>query len=231
MITSDSDALAVAALGGRAVHSDFLAPEDSSQLVARLRQVDAIGVSPHGGFPGAERRRVSVFPSHIPEASPRFVGVFLSGLDPDQVARWLAAQRIRAGYVGDLIEHQDGVTVIATHPLPSGFEAKAPDDLDPLEVPVERAVSGFRSEATVIVPSLRVDALGAKAFKVSRTYFAKGVAAGNVLLNGVRATKGSSAAAGDELFARGLGWLEVQRTAGETRRGRHKVEVVVLRRR
>ena len=40
-----------------------------------------------------------------------------------------------------------------------------------------------------------------------------------------------TAAAGDELFARGLGWLEVQRSAGETRRGRHKVEVVVLRRR
>ena len=41
-------------------------------------------------------------------------------------------------------------------------------------------MTGKRLEA--IVPSLRVDVLGARAFKVSRAYFAKGVAAGRVIL-------------------------------------------------
>ena len=70
---------------------------------------------------------------------------------------------------------------------------------------------------------LRVDALGAKAFGVSRSYFAKGISAGNVLLNGVRATKSSDAEAGDEIYAEGLGRFYISQVQGETKKGNRKV--------
>jgi RNA-binding protein YlmH len=91
------------------------------------------------------------------------------------------------------------------------------------EVPLERVASGSRKRLLVIVPSLRVDALGAKAFNVSRSYFSKGISAGNVTINGKRAEKSSSAEAGDEIYAETIGRMYVASVQGETRRGNLKV--------
>ena len=98
------------------------------------------------------------------------------------------------------------------------------------EVAVERVASGSRKRNTVIVPSLRVDALGAKAFNVSRSYFSKGIAAGNVTVNGQKAGKSSNAEAGDEVYAEGLGRFSVGSVQGETRRGNLKVDLEVEKR-
>lgn len=80
-----------------------------------------------------------------------------------------------------------------------------------------------------VVPSLRVDVLGARAFGVSRSYFAKGVAAGRVSVNGERAGKSATAAAGDEVFAAGLGRFYIVAETGATRRGNPKVTLRVER--
>jgi len=86
---------------------------------------------------------------------------------------------------------------------------------------------GKRTRQVVVVPSLRVDALGAKAFRVSRAYFSKGVAGGRVSVNGVRAGKSSSAGPGDEVYAEGLGRFTVLTVQGETKKGNLKVELEV----
>jgi RNA-binding protein YlmH len=72
-----------------------------------------------------------------------------------------------------------------------------------------------------------VDAIGAKGFRASRSWFTKGIAAGNVRINGERATKGSEAAPGDEIWAEGLGWVRVESVEGETRRGNLKAVLTV----
>lgn len=79
----------------------------------------------------------------------------------------------------------------------------------------------------VIVPSLRVDVLGARAFKVSRAYFAKGVAAGRVSLSGAPAGKSSSVEIGQEVVARGLGSFSLRSINGETRKENLKVTLEV----
>ena len=56
-----------------------------------------------------------------------------------------------------------------------------------------------------VVPSLRVDALGAKAFRVSRSFFRKGIEAGNVTVNGSAVGKSGVVAEADEVYADGLG--------------------------
>lgn len=83
---------------------------------------------------------------------------------------------------------------------------------------------------TAIVPSLRVDVLGARAFKVSRAYFAKGVAAGRVHVDGADAAtagKATVAALGDRVVADGLGSFMVVSVDGTTRKGNLKVTLRV----
>ncbi len=88
-------------------------------------------------------------------------------------------------------------------------------------------MGGEARSLTAIVPSLRVDVLGARAFKVSRAYFAKGVAAGNVLIGGERAGKSASVEEGQEVEAVGLGRFRLASVDGTTRRDNLKVTISV----
>lgn len=80
-----------------------------------------------------------------------------------------------------------------------------------------------------MVPSLRVDVLGARAFGVSRSYFAKGVAAGSVSLRGSRASHAATLEVGDEVEAKTLGKFKLVSVDGTTRRGNYKVSLAVRR--
>ena len=88
-------------------------------------------------------------------------------------------------------------------------------------------VGGDARTLTAVVPSLRVDVLGARAFKVSRAYFAKGVAAGNVLVGGAKAGKSASIEEGQEVHAVGLGRFRLVSVDGTTRRENLKVTLTV----
>jgi len=76
---------------------------------------------------------------------------------------------------------------------------------------------------------LRVDVLGARAFGVSRSYFAKGMQAGRVSVAGKVASHATTIAAGDEVVARGLGRFVLASDDGATRRGNRKVSLQVFR--
>jgi len=86
-----------------------------------------------------------------------------------------------------------------------------------------------RRELSAVVPSLRVDVLGARAFKVSRAYFAKGVAAGRVSVAGKTAGRSTMLQPGDRAVARGLGAFELLSVDGETRAGNWHVSLAVER--
>lgn len=229
---ADREELVEAALGGRVAHSGFQAAEASSAL---RRAVIAAGaaVTVTGGFPGAKRRVVTAHPSHIPEAAPQFVGLYLPGLEPAKAADALSGSRVDERWCGDVVAHQDGVSVVTLDPPDEPVLRAFREVLaragggEPEPVPLERVAAGASREDQVVVPSLRVDALGAKGFRTSRSWFTKGIAGGNVYLNGDAASKGSEAAVGDEIYARGLGWIRVEDVEGETRRGNVKVRLTV----
>ena len=218
--------LFAAANGGRVASSGFLTPTDSSELAAALRG-RGVAVSVGGGFPAALRRVVSAHPQHIPEALPPFAAVTFDGRSADEVGRLLRSSNVADTAVGDLVTHQDGVSLMLLAPPAEALLTAAAGGV---VVAIERVAGGSRRHLQVIVPSLRVDALGAKAFRVSRTYFARGISGGNVYLNGQRVGKGGSAVAGDEIFADGLGWLRLTAVDGETKRGNLRVVVEVERR-
>jgi hypothetical protein len=169
---------------------------------------------------------VTAHPEQIPRPLPPFAAVYRSDTSLDALERQLAATRIGDEAIGDRIAHRDGVSMIVLDPPPPALLAP-PFGAEP--VPIERAATGSVRSLQLVVPALRVDALGAKALRVSRSYFAKGIAAGNVYLNGERVAKGGTASAGDELYADGLGWLRLVAVEGETRRGNLRVGVEVER--
>lgn len=224
---NDVKDLIAAARAGRVVHTGFLEPNDAAALVAKLRQAD-VSVHVSGGYPGAKRRVITVFPEHIPEADTPLVGLYVADAHDADELRVALRRNFNAEAMGDIIEHQDGLTAIvlrdAAKENPVTVRGKT---FDTNIVELQKVATGSSKRQSTIVPALRVDALGAKAFGVSRSYFAKGVAAGNVFVNGQKATKSTDAEAGDEIYAEGLGRFSVVSVQGETRKGNLKITLDV----
>ena len=223
---TDFDRLERAARGGRVAHTDFLDPDKAAALAARLRGA-GVGVNAEGGVTGARRRVLTAFPEHIPEASTPLSAVYVAGAPSEgDLLAALRAAGVAKDAIGDVVSHQDGLSVVL---LPAAMETALrithvsghPTTVQ--ETDVARLARGRTQQQQVIVPSLRVDVLGAKAFRVSRAYFAKGVAGGRVSLNGLVAGKASSAEMGDEIYAEGLGRFTILEVQGETRKGNVKV--------
>ena len=212
---------------GRVLHTGFLEPNETAALVAKLRQAE-VSVNVSGGYPGAKRRVVAAFPENIPEADTPLTALYVAEVHDADELRVGLRRNFAADALGDIIEHQDGLSVVvlrdAAKENPVTVRGKT---YEVKMVELGKVVSGSRKRQSAIVPALRVDALGAKAFGVSRSYFAKGVAAGNVFVNGQKANKSTDAEAGDEVYAEGLGRFSVVSVQGETRKGNLRITIDV----
>lgn len=221
------EGLLAAARGGRVASSGFLPPREADAAIARLRAA-GVGVSVDGGVAGAERRIVTAHPAEVPTAGPRLAAVrFPDAFDPDDLRAALRAAGIDGGALGDARVEDPGVAIVTTAAaLDSVLRARV-GARPALEVPLTTWPAARERTRAAVVPSLRVDALGARAFGVSRAYFAKGIAAGRVHVNGRTVSKSAEAAQGDEVWADGLGRFRVSAVHGETRRGNLKVTIEV----
>lgn len=217
--------LEAAARGGRVAHTGFMEPDDAARLAAQLRDA-GVGVEAEGGVTGAKRRVLTAYPDHIPGATTPLAALYIGGAPSEgDLLATLRATGVERDDIGDVIAHQDGLSVIV---LPRAKDTVlrlthvGGRPVSVQETELSRLARGRQRQQQVVVPSLRVDVLGAKAFRVSRAYFAKGVAGGRVSLNGSVAGKASSAEAGDEIYAEGLGRFTVLEVQGETRKGNVK---------
>jgi RNA-binding protein YlmH len=229
-LVADFERLLEAALGGRVAHTGFLDPHHSARLMSLLAD-RSISARAWGGFPGARRRVVTAFPSHVPEAGTPLAAVYLEGFSDQRAALGaLTAAGLPRELLGDAVAHQEGISLVTFDPPDERLTSLASLDgrpVSPRLVPLARAAAGNARTVSSVVPSLRVDVLGAKGFRVSRSYFAKGIAGGKVSVNGRPAGKSSSAEVGDEIYAEGLGRLRLLSIDGETRRGNVKVSLEV----
>lgn len=228
--TDTKNDLLAAVRGGRVASTGFLMPDDAARLAANLREAQA-GVYVSGGYPGAKRRVVTAFPEHIPEAHEPLTAIYYAGVrDEDVLRAALELHGVSREALGDAILHQDGLSLIllaSSKDQALSLRTVEGRPVSPQEVPLQHLSSSKARKVTIIVPALRVDTLGAKAFGVSRSYFSKGIASGKVSVNGQKAGKASSAEPGDEVYAAGLGRFVIARVQGETRKGNLKVEVEV----
>lgn len=222
--------LAAAARGGKVASSGFLEPDEADRLAAELRS-QGVAVSVTGGYRGARRRVVTSHPEQLPTAGPALTALYAPGLsDPQALQAALRRHGLEAGAIGDALSYQDGVGVVVKRQVKEAvlsLRTLGGLELHWQEVALTHLDSGSAKRWQVIVPALRLDALGAKAFRVSRAYFSKGIAGGKVSINGQPAHKASVVSAGDEIFADGLGRFRLLSVTGETRRGNLKVELLV----
>lgn len=223
----DSRHLEQAARGGRVVSTGFLNPEDVAKLAAELRE-HGVSVNLEGGYNGARRRALTAFPEHIPEASVALSAIYIAGVDDEADLR-VALERVSsADAIGDVVAHQDGLSAVVLKSVTAEvltLTRVGRQDVKPQLIDIEHLAKGSNKQQMIIVPSLRVDTLGAKAFNVSRSYFSKGIAGGKVSINGKPAGKSSSAEVGDEIYAEGIGRLSVLEVLGQTKKGNVKVMV------
>ena len=224
-------ALVAQARGGRVVRTPFV---EAETLDRRLLQGDELRHHIAGGFPDARRVVLTLYPAHIPDVDAGVTVFKLSfaapGWDVQDVAVALRSLELPENLLGELREERGHFLLAAT-----GRAVKVLDGLSELggrELAVEElgAAAGRGSKTReVVVPSMRVDVVGAKGFGVSRAYFQQGVEAGKVRLNGQPARASSDIREGDSLSAEGLGRIDFKRVVNETRRGNYKVELEIHR--
>lgn len=202
------------ARGGRVVQTGFLDPEDQALLEAKARE-EGLKVAFFGGFPLAERKVAVLHPPEVPGVQDP-VGVYLLEKEPPDLGEAM----------GDVEAWEGGYLVALLPQVRKALEEAGFALLPPPEGALRQARERVR---TLVVPSLRVDAVGARGFGVSRSYFAQGVKAGKVRLRGKVASPKEEMAPGDLLLAEGLGALRLLEVLGKTVRGNYKIRVEVER--
>ncbi|RDI96064.1 RNA-binding protein [Meiothermus sp. QL-1] len=213
------------ARGGRVVQTPFLEAEELEEL-RRLALAEGLRLEAFGGLPMASRRVAVLYPPHIPAVSDPTLVLFVPFEGELETVEDRLRGLLEPGLLGDLEEVAGGALLVT---LPKGLKALEAAGLGVRPAAPEELPKTHERVRSVVVPSLRVDVVGARGFGVSRAYFAQGVKAGKVRLRGRMATGSDELAEGDRLLAEGLGVLVVRRVLGQTRRGNLKVELEVER--
>ena len=223
--------LVAQARGGRVVRTPFL---DGDDIDRRLLTGDDLNHRIAGGFPDARRVILTLHPAHIPDVDS---GVQVYRVTPEDAAPHWDAQdfsvqlrrlELNEEQLGDLREDRGDFLIAATGKAAQTLAALT--ELGGRQVtvqPVGESAGKSSKVREVVVPSMRVDVVGAKGFGVSRAYFQQGIDGGKVRLNGAPARASSEIREGDSLSADGLGRIDFKRVVNETRRGNFKVELDV----
>lgn len=219
----------------KAVASDFLDPHERHVAQSVLGSLREISFRAYGGYPKAERQRLLIFPEY---ESPEYLdepiavlAIAAGGAAGELGHRDCLGAILGLGLdrskVGDIVTVTGGFQVVVAEEI-AGFVTgqltrvgKVPvrvELIDPeqLEVEPERV-----KEMRVTVASLRLDAVAALGFGVSRTRMAREIKAERVKLNWkpVR-DPDRDVAPGDVVSIRGRGRVVVAEVEGTTRKGR-----------
>lgn len=218
------ESLIAQARGGRVVRSDFI-----SVLSIDRRLLADVSHKIAGGFPDADQVVLTLYPEHIPHIDSG-VKVLRLSTELEAADVKVALRQLYAGAVGEVREER-GALLVALQDK-AAKQLKELSELGGKEFEVEEIGEHAGKEAKVrqvVVPSMRIDVVGARGFGVSRAYFQQGIEGGKVRLNGQVARGSSEIKEGDSLSADGLGRIDFKRVVNETRRGNFKVELDVHR--
>lgn len=222
--------------------SDFYDPYRCRLVVGLIEDIPELSSVTDGGYPVAERSRVLIYPDFMPadnldtglaflEISGNFRFHRVNHRDYLGALLGLGLQRDK---LGDILVHEDGAQLVAAREvagyITSGLVSVgrvtvtvreiSRDELNP-PVPETR-------EINTTVQSLRLDAVAAHGFGLSRSKMVREIAAGKIYLNWRPCLDPSARVEpGDVISARGRGRLEVAETGGRTKKGR--IAVVLKR--
>ncbi len=214
--------------------TDFCNPAQQQLLLSRLEQIDGLAWHGEGGYPGAERQRLALYPDYESDCPAGTVCLEISGHFPahnqpghrDYLGALLGLG-IKRGKLGDILVDGQTAQVIVAEEIGGFIEANlnqvgswrveiraiAPEELRLAEQTVK--------EIRCTLASLRVDALAAAGYGLSRTKMAGEIKAQHLSLNWKPCLNpAASVKAGDVLSLRGKGRLKVVEVEGKSRKGR-----------
>ncbi|MHB9094738.1 MAG: photosystem II S4 domain protein [Eubacteriales bacterium] len=222
--------------------SEFYDPYQQNLISPVLSKVPGISFVWDGGYPGAERKRLVIHPDYMTagESDSELMVLSISGnlkfqgLSHRDFLGAVLGLGIKREKVGDIIVNEGGCQVVVdrsigdyitenltkVHRVSVKVEKIAPETI---EVPAEKVKEIFAT-----VPSLRLDAVAAAGFGVSRTKIASVIAAENVKVNwAVTTNLAHGVKEGDIISIRGRGRTEITSVRGETKKGR--ISIVLKR--
>ncbi|HHX74657.1 MAG TPA: RNA-binding protein [Firmicutes bacterium] len=230
------DRIAAAAATGKPQVTDFLDPfgqRTADRVVSFCKGFKQVT---WGGYAGAERARVLVFPAEQQQAAAAVPVAFIkatptaaaAGLSHRDYLGALLGLGLRREKIGDLLVAADGSAQIILVPeikefVLTNLREAGKYRLEAAELTAEDFIlpEARTREIRTTVASLRLDAVASAGFGISRSKLAPAIKAGHVKLNW-QAAKNASAPvkAGDVISVAGKGRVEVAEILGESRKGR-----------
>lgn len=212
----------------------FLDPRQRDVAEAVLRAVEGVRWVAVGGFPGAERRRIVIYPDYFPQeaveaplAAVQVMGPGVSELRHGDVLGSILGAGVERDQVGDIVLAGDRWQVLVTPPVAEFLctqlrrAGRVEVDVQPIDPEQVEAPAARVKEIRATVASPRLDAVASLAFGTSRTKVARDIRAERVKVNWKVVTDpAASIKEGDVISMRGRGRAVVERLSGVTRKGR-----------
>ncbi|MEL7331679.1 MAG: photosystem II S4 domain protein [Cyanobacteria bacterium J06560_2] len=225
------------------VTTDFLSPPELFEAQTAFSRLTDIHTIASGGYPQAERQRLTIARSEIPlEGTPTplaavsIAGNFLfdTASHRDFLGSLLGTGLVRAK-VGDIIVlGERGAQAIVVPELVEFLMTSltqvrsVPVKTQPIDISELRVREPRRKEMTTVEASMRLDALASAGFGMSRSKMADMITGGDVRVNWKPITQSShTVQPGDLIAIRGKGRLEI----GEmsiTKKERYRVQLTRL---
>ncbi|KAL6975407.1 hypothetical protein U1Q18_024203 [Sarracenia purpurea var. burkii] len=222
------------------LHTDFLTPPVLKESMLVLEKLADIKTVAQGGYPQAERCRLSVGPAQTLTTDPDIVSAFSItgnfGFQPCSHGDFLGAilgTGIAREKLGDiLLQGEKGAQVLIVPEL-IDFITSTLDKVGNVPVTCKRIpllVLEYEPPRTktfkTVEASVRVDAIASAGFKISRTKLADLISDGDVRVNWTTVTKSNTTIkAGDIISVSGKGRLKIGEI-NPTKKGKFAVELI-----
>lgn len=222
------------------LHTDFLTPNIVNETLVTLEKLADIKAVSQGGYPQAERCRLSVGPPEIMTSDPDIVAAFsISGnfgfqscSHGDFLGSILGKGIVREKLGDILLQGEKGAQVLIVPELveyiTSTLDKVGNVSVTCTQIPLlalEYEPPKTKTFKTVEA-SLRIDAIASAGFKISRSKFVSMISAGDVRLNWSPLSKnGATVKTGDVVSVSGKGRLKIGEIV-TTRKGKFAVELI-----
>ena len=223
------------------IWTDFLEPPQQEQAKALLSWSAGIRQQSFGGYPKAERRRLTIFPDYyiLETIKPNLAFIELdtsdqTGLEHRDYLGALLALGIKREKLGDILVQESGAQVILVPELVPFIQSNllkvgnTSSSVRLIEAEQLTPPNQREKEIRTTVASLRLDALAALGMSESRTKMAREIKAERVKVNWQTVhNPDHQLVPGDVISVRGRGRLVLRELSGRSKKGR--IGVVLVR--
>ena len=225
--------------GNAGFQTAFLDPIQQELAAKLLKEHSHLASLAYGGYPGAERVRLRIFPASQPGILPEVACLLVSpaatdaGLGHRDYLGAVLGLGLRRDQVGDIVMLPDGRAAVMVDQSKTDFicaqltrVGQMPVECLPANPAALPLLGGEGKEISGTVTGLRLDAVMALGFGISRSRAVLLIKGGLVKVNWRPVdTPAYQLREGDLISLQGRGRLELLAVAGETRKGRLRLNL------